>query len=149
MLKTEMRLKFLIALLVTVLCGGNATAAAMCASYCDSSKSAQNAAAHRRHEMGSPANNKKSHIQSHEMHCTECPRRSGLSKSSDCNRSVEGQAIQENTLFQNRPNGNAPSHAATELVGIQEPTGNPEWQLRLDTSESVRDSCSRRAPLRI
>jgi len=145
--QTEMRLKLLASLLVMAVSGANTVAAAMCASCCDS-KSAQNGPAHNHHEMGSPPSNEKSHIHLHGMHCRECPPDSGLSKSSDCSSSLESHAIKEDSASQVRSSRAAPWYIATELVGIQEPTGNPEWR-QLDTSQSARDSYSPPAPLRI
>ena len=139
--------KPLISLLVMVLFGANTVATAVCASYCDSLKSANSGAAHH-HDMGSQSSNKGLHLHGHGMGCTDCQSKSGLSQSSDCNKLVEAQAIKENSASQARPSDNAPSFVATVLADMEEPR-NPDLQLRFNPSERPRNSYSPPAPLRI
>jgi len=144
----EMRLKLLIALLIVALSGANPVTAAMCASYCASSKSAETEVAHHHHN-GTQPNNQNSHVHGHGMGCPECPSPCGLSQSSNCIKSAQEQAIKEDSASQGQPGGNAFAYVATLPPAAQEPIGNPECQLRLDTSEGIRSSHTPPAPLRI
>jgi len=143
----EMLQKLLVSLLVMSLAGANAIAGAMCVSYCASSKSAKTEAVHHQHD-GTQPSNKNSHVHGHGMRCPECPSASGLRLNSGCGKLVQDQAIKEGSASQDTSSGSALSYVATLSPDAPRPIDNPERQLRLDTSGSVRSS-SPSAPLRI
>src|SRR6516162_8788136 len=145
--QTEMRLKLLISFLVLSLSGANTVATAMCASYCASSKSAKTESAHHHHDGAQPSN-KNSHVHGHGMRCPECPSTSRLNLNSGCGKLVQDQAIKEGSASQDKSTGGAPSYVATLSPDPPQPIYNPQGQLRVDTSGSVRSS-SPSAPLRI
>ena len=144
--RVEMRLKFLISLLVVTLSGANGITATMCASYCASSKSPETEAVHH-HNNVTPPKIQKSHVHGHGGRCPACPSTSGVSQNSDCGKFVQYQAIKEGSASQDKSNGGALSYVALS-TNVAKPSDRPERQLRLDTSGSTHNS-SPSAPLRI
>ena len=142
-------------MLVLLLSGADSGATAICAAYCMSSASAEDARSHH-HKMESnsqlsPASiSQHTHSRHHGGPCAECPPASqyGLSQKADCADLVQIQALKENSFSLNAPNKVAQIDVADAPDSLPL-VGDRERSLVFDTSPAVRSFNPASVPLRI
>ena len=151
-----MRTRLLASMLVLLLSGADSGATAICAAYCMSSASAENARFHH-HKMESSSQlnptsiSQHTHSRHHGGPCAECPPASqyGVNQKADCESLVQIQALKESSFCVDAPNRIAridfvDAHKAGLLFVVDR-----ERCLVLDRSQAVGSFNPASVPLRI
>lgn len=151
-----MRTRLLASMLVLLLSGADSGATAICAAYCMSSESAENARFHHQkmesNSQLSPASiSQHTHSRRHGGPCAECPPASqyGVNQKADCGSLVQIQALKESSFSLDAPNRVAhidfvDAHKAGPSFVVDR-----EQCLVFDTSRTLRRSNPASVPLRI